>query len=259
MKFQMGETPVTLQGNSSFFSSLISLKAMFKAIKGEGEAILLELCNMTSSDQQPQDLAIPKPITQLLQEYADVFAKPTTLPPVRARDHSIVLQPGSSPVNVRSYRYPYHHKSEIERLVRDMLSTGIIQPNVSPFSSPALIVKKKNGGWQFCTDYKSLNKVIVLDKFPIPIVDELLDEIHGATIFFKLDLKSGYHHIRARQQDIPKTTLRTYEGHYELLVMPFDLSNAPATFQGLMNQVFHEYLRKIVLGFFMMSLFTVFP
>ncbi|WVZ93159.1 hypothetical protein U9M48_039163 [Paspalum notatum var. saurae] len=187
-------------------------------------------------------------LEDLLAAFTNVFAEPTGLPPPRACDHRNHLRPRTLLVAIRPYRYAQLQKDELEHQVATMLTSSMICPSTSALSAPVLLVKKQDASWHFYIDYRALNEHTVKDRFPIPVVDELLD--HGARFFTKLDLRSGYHQVRMREEDIEKTAFRTHHGQFEFLVMPFGLTNAPATFQSLMNDVLHPFPHRFILLFF---------
>lgn len=171
------------------------------------------------------------------------------MPPIRTYDHSIPLIPGAVPVNSRPYRYSRLHKDEIERQVKELLEAGLITSSNSPFASPVLLVQKKDGSWRFGVDYRKLNSLAIKNRFPMPIIEEILDELFGTKFFTKLDMRAGYHQFTMRVVDEFKTAFKTHQGHYQFRVMPFGLTNAPATFQCIMNQILGPYLRKFVMVF----------
>ncbi|KAM1132447.1 hypothetical protein FF1_046837 [Malus domestica] len=208
----------------------------------ETRPVLVRDCELSSA-QSTQ-------LHALLADFESLFVLPSQLPPSRSHDHHIPLLPGAKPPNIRPYHYGPLAKDEIERAVKDLLDAGFIRPSHSPFSFPVLLVRKKEGTWRMCIDYRELNALTIKNKYPIPLIDDLLDELCGATYFSKLDLRSGYHQILMQPADVEKTAFKTHAGHYEFLVMPFGLTNAPATFQQLMNDIFRPLLRKCVLVFF---------
>ncbi|KAD4385849.1 hypothetical protein E3N88_26018 [Mikania micrantha] len=164
-----------------------------------------------------QGLNIPSPLQTILDNHASIFEEPTALPLVRTQTHSITLLPNSTPPNIRPYRCPHSQKNEIEKQVQQLLDLGLIQPSNSPFSSPCCSYAKRTT-WRMCVDYRALNKITVAGKYLIPNIDELLDELYGAKVFSKLDLRSDYYQIRVANHDVPKTTFHTHLGHYEFEV-----------------------------------------
>nr|GFA39458.1 DNA/RNA polymerases superfamily protein [Tanacetum cinerariifolium] len=183
-------------------------------------------------------------------EFPDVFTDELPgIPPVREVEFSIKLIPGAEPISKGTYRMAPIELKELKDQLQELLERGFIRPSVSPWGAPVLFVKKKDGSMILCIDYRELSKITIRNRYPLPRINDLFDQLQGAMHFSKIDLRSGYHQLRVREHDISKTTFCTRYGHYELLVMPFGLTNASAVFMDLMNRVFHEFLDKFVIVF----------
>nr|GEY01333.1 retrotransposon-related protein [Tanacetum cinerariifolium] len=263
---------------------LHSLEVVIKGTEDTGEEVFEECTTELFTQDSPNDIAqdaspqisihalsgvtshrtmrirgyVGKQMQSVVEGYFTVFysvdagkgCMPNTLPLKRSHDHHIPLLPNTPLINIRPYRHPPNQKDVIELMVKELIDSRVIRPSQSLFSSPIVMVKKKDGSWRMCIDYRQLNKHTDKDKFPIPMIEELIEELQGSVIFSKLDLRSGYHQIRIRNDDIHKIDFRTHDGHFEFLVMPFGLKNAPSTFQSLMNTVFKQFLRRFTLVLF---------
>jgi hypothetical protein len=183
-------------------------------------------------------------------EFLDVFPNDLPgMPPGRAIEFKIELQPGTTPISKAPYKMSQEELAELKIQLKDLLDKGFIRPSSSPWGCPALFVSKKDKGLRLCVDYRPLNAVTIKNKYPLPRIDILFDQLAGAQVFFKIDLRSRYHQIKIRDEDIPKTAFSTRYGLYEYLVMSFGLTNAPARFMYLMNSVFMPELDKFVMVF----------
>ncbi|KAI3717497.1 hypothetical protein L1987_69148 [Smallanthus sonchifolius] len=186
----------------------------------------------------------------VIQDFPEVFPDDLPgLPPVRQVEFRIDLVPGANPIAKSPYRLAPSELQELSSQLQELLDKGFIRPSFSPWGAPVLFVKKKDGTFRMCIDYRELNKLTTKNRYPLPRIDDLFDQLQGATCFSKIDLRSGYHQLRVHDDEIPKTTFRTRYGHYEFVVMPFGLTNAPAVFMDLMNRVCRPYLDQFVIVF----------
>lgn len=242
MNFILNDEQISLKGIPQKKIKVIDGQPSAKLLASVAHCCLIQVRQITSTVEASNELSaidttvqVSKPekeeLQRLKQQFVAIFEEPRDLPPIRGKfDHKIPLVPREGPVNIKPYRYPLKQRDIIEQLVQEMLERGIIQDSSSPFASPVVLVGKKDGTWRLCKDYKELNRKTVKDKFSIPVIDELIDELAGAKVFSKLDLRAGYHQLRLHPNDIFKTAFKTHTGHYEFLVMPFGLTNASASF-----------------------------
>ncbi|KAI3696046.1 hypothetical protein L1987_79055 [Smallanthus sonchifolius] len=186
----------------------------------------------------------------IVKDYPEVFPEDLPgLPPPRQVEFRIDLVPGAAPVARSPYRLAPSEMQELSNQLQELLDKGFIRPSFSPWGAPVLFVKKKDGTFRMCIDYRELNKLTIKNRYPLPRINDLFDQLQGSSFYSKIDLRSGYHQLRIQEADVPKTAFRTRYGHYEFLVMPFGLTNAPAVFMDLMNRVCKPYLDKFVIVF----------
>ncbi|KAK9070770.1 hypothetical protein SSX86_011172 [Deinandra increscens subsp. villosa] len=231
-----GETP-------SKGLKLMSCTKARKYLRKNYVAFLAHIVETDAKEKKIQDIPIARYFPEVFPE--DVFG----LPPIRQIDFRIDLVPGATPVAKSPYRLAPSEMQELSNQLQELSEKGFVRPSSSPWGAPVLFVKKKDGSFRMCIDYRELNKLTIKNRYPLPRIDDLFDQLQGASCFSKIDLRSGYHQLRVHDDDIPKTAFRTRYGHFEFTVMPFGLTNAPAVFMDLMNRVCKPYLDKFVIVF----------
>ena len=234
-------------------SVLLATKSEWREVKDNPSTTIHYVLICKGLSSETNDLTnIPSSLLSLLKEFQDVFPDelPHGLPPLRGIEHRIDLIPGAPLPNRAAYRTNPEDTKEIQRQIQDLLAKGYVRESLSPCAVPVILVPKPDETQRMCMDCRPINAITVRYRHPIPRLDDMLDELSGATIFSKIDLRSGYHQIRMAIGDEWKTAFKTKLGLYEWLVMPFGLSNAPSTFMRLMNHILRPLIGKSVVVYF---------
>ncbi|XP_071939141.1 uncharacterized protein [Coffea arabica] len=218
--------------SSVVISGVRARKMLYKG----GQGFLAFLINAPSDQVKLEDVPV-------VREFPDVFPEELkTLPPEREVEFKIELVPGMAPISKTPYRMAPAELKELKIQLQDLLGRGFVRESDSPWGAPVLFVKKKDGSLRLCIDYRGLNEWTIKNKYPLPLIDSLFDQLQGSVVFSKLDLRQGYYQLKIKKEDIPKTAFNTRHGHFEFAVMPFGLTNAPAAFMDLMQRVFKKFL-----------------
>ena len=204
------------------------------------------LTSLTLEDKVRQDVSLPRVVC----EYEDIFPDELSgLPLLRDVDFCIELHLGTSPISMTPHRMALVELQELKVQLQELLDKGFIRPSTSPWGAPVLFAKKKDKTLRLCIDYQQLNRVTIKNRYPLPRIDDLFDQLRGTRVYSKIDLRTSYHQLRVREANISKTTFRTRYGHFEFIEMPFGLPNALATFMDLLHRVFQPYLDQFVVVF----------
>ncbi|KAK8918382.1 hypothetical protein KSP39_PZI021861 [Platanthera zijinensis] len=240
---KINDTQCTFKGLNEVSKVLISSFKAIKKLKKGCEATLVMIKGTKVVTWEPT--AVP-----VVRDFLEVFPEELPgLPPSRDVEFTIDLVEGAKPVAKAPYRMAPKELAELKSQLQELLDKGFIRPSTSPWGAPVLFVKKKDGSFRLCVDYRELNKLTIRNQYPLPRIDDLFDQLSNAKVFSKIDLRSGYHQMRINEDDIYKTAFSTRYGHFEFVVMPFGLTNAPAVFMDLMNRVFKEFLDIFVIVF----------
>ncbi|GJX39474.1 putative reverse transcriptase domain-containing protein [Tanacetum coccineum] len=247
-----GNETLTFRGNESNNGreSRLTVISCSKAQEYMAKGCQVFLAQISAKKEEDKSEGKQLKDVPIVRDFPEVFPEDLPgLPPARPVEFQIDLIPGAAPVARAPYRLAPSEMKELSEQLQELSDKGFIRPSSSPWGAPVLFVKKKDGSFRMCIDYRELNKLTVKNHYPLLRIDDLFDQLQGSSIYSKIDLRSGYHQLRVREQDIPKTAFRTRYGHYEFQVMPFGLTNAPAVFMDLMNRVCKPYLDKFVIVF----------